>query len=195
MPSFTKTGLRCLGIAESFIKGVSKRSILVGVVMRGDFKIDGFNIRTIEVGGMDSTESIISMVEEFNRRDISTIMLNGCIISWFNVVDLNRVYEETRIPLLCVSYNPSDGIEKYLKEYFPKDWEERTEVCRRNGERHRVILKTGFPVYLHNLGISLHDAKIILNRFTVFGKIPEPIRVSKLIARTILRKKDILRDL
>ena len=47
MPSFTKTGLRCLGIAESFIKGVSKRSILVGVVMRGDFKIDGFNIRTV----------------------------------------------------------------------------------------------------------------------------------------------------
>ncbi|MHA1506204.1 MAG: endonuclease dU [Candidatus Asgardarchaeia archaeon] len=195
MPSFTKTGLRCLGIAESFIKGISKKSILVGVVMRGDFKIDGFNIKTIEVGGMDATENIISMVREFDRKDISAIMLNGCVISWFNIIDLNRVYEETEIPLLCISYNPSNGIEKYLREYFPKDWKERIEVCRRNGERRRVILKTGFPIYLHNLGINLHNAKILLNRFTVFGKIPEPIRVSKLIARTILRKKDILRDL
>jgi endonuclease V-like protein UPF0215 family len=35
--------IRALGISESFIKGVSKKSVLAGVIMRSDMVIDGFS--------------------------------------------------------------------------------------------------------------------------------------------------------
>ncbi|MEM0259499.1 MAG: DUF99 family protein, partial [Thermoproteota archaeon] len=42
MVSLSKKAIRVLGIAESF-RETSKKSILAGVVMRGDFLIDGFS--------------------------------------------------------------------------------------------------------------------------------------------------------
>ncbi|MCA9450353.1 MAG: DUF99 family protein, partial [Candidatus Omnitrophica bacterium] len=45
-----KKGLRTLGIAESF--SGSPESVLAGVVMRKDLRIDGFRFTTATVGGM-----------------------------------------------------------------------------------------------------------------------------------------------
>ena len=65
-----KKGLRILGIAESFSSG--KNSILAGVVMRKDLRIDGFSFTTTTVGGMDATDSVIALYQEFYEREIST---------------------------------------------------------------------------------------------------------------------------
>ena len=61
-----KKGLRILGIAESFSSG--KNSILAGVVMRKDLRIDGFSFTTTTVGGMDATDSVIDSLPEFYER-------------------------------------------------------------------------------------------------------------------------------
>ena len=59
--------------------------------MRKDLRIDGFSFGNVTVGGMDATDSILGMVRWLNRRDINVIMLSGCVIAWFNVVDPARI--------------------------------------------------------------------------------------------------------
>jgi len=57
-----KKGFRTLGVSESFVKGVSEKSILAGVVMRADMMIDGFTFSRATVGGLDATDKILEDV-------------------------------------------------------------------------------------------------------------------------------------
>lgn len=182
-----KKAFRALGISESFIKGLSGKSVLAGVVLRSDGILDGFIFSRVSVGGMDATEKIIGMYKDLRRDDINVLMLNGCVISWYNVVDLQRVYEETNLPLICVTYEESEGLDKYFLELFPEDCEKRIEIYRKNGPRTAVSLHTGHKVYIRFYGMSLEEAKGILNKFTSHGAIPEPLRIARLLARGIMR--------
>jgi len=187
-----KKGFRALGISESFVKGVSKESILAGVVMRADMKIDGFTFSRVTVGGTDATEKILEMYKRLRRDDINLLLLNGCVISWYNVIDIHRVAEETGLPLICVTYNESAGLERYFRELFPEDWEQRVEVYQKNKGRVPVKLFTGHIVYIRYIGMKIEEAREVLNRFTFEGAIPEPLRISRLLARSIVKSLDAL---
>ena len=102
-----KTGVRVLGISESFNRGDTK-SIVAGVIMRGDYRIDGFGVCRPIVGGTDSTTSLLSLYQRLDRPDIRAWMLGGSVISWFNIVDIVALHEATKIPVVSVSYNPSE---------------------------------------------------------------------------------------
>lgn len=182
-----KKAFRTLGISESFVKGLSRRSVLAGVVARSDGIIDGFVFSRATVGGMDATDKIIEMYKALNRFDINVLMLNGCVISWYNVIDLERIYRELSLPLICVTYEESEGLEKYFLELFPSDCTKRIEIYRRNGPRTPIILRTGHKVYIRFFGTSLEEAKGILNKLTLHGAIPEPLRIARLLARAIIK--------
>lgn len=179
-----KPGARVLGIAESFSKD-DRKSTVTGVIMRGDLRIDGFGLCQPTVGGLDSTEEIISMYERLNRPDIRALLLSGTIISWFNIVDLEALFEAVGIPIVSVTYEETEGIKKYIREYFPEDYERRIELAMKCGERERIILKTEHNIFVNVVGMSMKRCRNILNLFTLEGKIPEPIRVAKLIAGAI----------
>ena len=186
--SINKTGIRSLGISESFIKkNIEGKSILAGVVVRADRIIDGFGLSLTTIGGMDATESIISLYKTLKRRDINVIFLNGCVISWFNIIDLKEVYRKLDVPLICITYEESEGLKKYLKEYFKKDWEDRYKIYLKNGDREKVILNTRKAIFVRNFGVELSQAERLLNKFTIHGAIPEPLRISRLLARSILK--------
>jgi endonuclease V-like protein UPF0215 family len=188
-----KTGVRVLAIAESFERD-DERSFVAGIVMRGDFRIDGFGICRPTIGGSDSTSSLISLFQRLERPDIRAWMLGGSVISWFNIVDIVELHKATEVPVVCVTYNPSEGIEKYLQEYFPTDWANRLEIMRRAGQRHEVTLRTGHIVYLTTSGLSKTRAKQLVDRFTLDGKIPEPIRVARIEAAGLHRDQRILEE-
>ncbi len=184
-----KKGVRVLGIAESFRKSIGEKAILAGVVMRGDFIIDGIIFGECTVGGLDATDSIIEMHRSLKREDIMVIMLNGCIISWFNVIDLQKLHEETKLPIISLSYRPSKGIRKYFIEYFPEDWEKRVEIYERNGPRIEIRNKNNLNLYIRAIGIDPDDAAKLVDRYTIFGRIPEPLRIARLIAHSLLSYK------
>ncbi len=182
-----KKGIRALGIAESFVKGLSQKSFLAGVVMRADRIIDGLSFTQVTVGGIDATQQVITLLEKLHRQDINVIILNGCVISWFNVIDLQEVFQASSIPLICVTYDASEGLNKYFQELFPTTWQQRLQIYQQNGVRILVTLKTGKCVFTRYFGLSLAEVKGVLNKFTVFGAVPEPIRVARLLARTLMK--------
>ena len=181
---FFKRGLRALGIAESFVKQ-RDRAVLAGVVMRGDLQVDGFGFSEVTLRGLDATQGVIDIYRQLGRRDINLIMLNGCIISLFNLIDLDRVYETLARPVICVTYEESSGLEKYLREF--SDAEARLEIYRRLGGRSELKLNTGYRVFVRYRGLELHEVRHALNLFTLQGSVPEPLRVARLLARAVLR--------
>ncbi len=184
-----KKGVRVLGVAESFRKNLSDKAILAGIVMRGDMIIDGIVFGECTVGGLDATEKILEMYRSLEREDILALMLNGCIISWFNVIDLNKLHEETGLPVISLSYRPSTGIREYFIKYFPRDWEKRVEIYERNGPRIEITNRSGFKLYMRAVGIDLDEAAKLVDRYTLFGRIPEPLRIARLAAHGLLKHK------
>jgi endonuclease V-like protein UPF0215 family len=181
-----KRGVRVIGVSESF-KRTQSRSVVVGIVMRGDYRIDGFGVCQPKIGGTDSTESLVKMFQRLERQDIRAWILGGSVISWFNVVDIVELHRITEIPVVCVTYHPSEGIEKYLKEYFPEDWESRLRILERAGERTPIGLDTGHAAFLTTAGVGVSRAKRLLDLFTLDGRIPEPVRVARLTAAGLYR--------
>jgi endonuclease V-like protein UPF0215 family len=68
-----------------------------------------------------------------------------------------------------------------------EDWQRRTEVYKRNGPRTSLTLHTGHTVYARFLKISEEKTSRLLNKFTFHGAVPEPLRIARLLARSLMR--------
>jgi hypothetical protein len=182
---YQKKAIRCFGVAESFRKGSLAFSVLSGVVMRSDLVIDGFVFGKATLGGDDVTESIVEMFKQLERKDVNVIMIGGSVVSLFNIVDIDNLFASIGIPIISITYRPSEGLEEHLRHHFP-DEPEKIELYRRLGDRTLVTLHTGKHVFLRCSGISVEDAKYVVDKFTLQGAIPDPIRIARLSSRSAL---------
>ena len=182
-----KKGIRAFAVAETFNK-FDKRSTLAGVVMRRDMIVDGLVFGTATTEGNDSTENILSMFKSLNRNDVNCIMLNGLVISMFNIIDGKKLMHETQLPIIALTFHDSKGLGNSIREHFPLDAEQKLLQYAKLGERDRVTLKTGKSVFIRHWGLTLKNAIMVLDSFTLQGSIPEPIRIAKLAARAGAKK-------
>lgn len=180
-----KKGLRGLAVAESFREN-DKSSSLAGVVMRRDFIIDGFVFGYATIEGNDATDSILQMYKKLHRDDVSFLMISGLIISMYNVVDIKKIWNELKIPIIGVTYDDSQGIEDAIKFHFPDSYQSKIEEYHNLGERTKLTLHTGYDLYVRIEGCTMQETKNLLNTFTLQGSIPEPLRVAQMLARTKL---------
>ena len=183
-----KKGLRGLAIAESF-RQHSTNSIFSGIVMRRDFIIDGFVFGSATLEGDDATNTILEMYDELQRPDISYVLISGLIVSMYNIINIKKLYDSLKIPIIGISYNDSRGIENSLKHHFPNSFESKIISYHKLGEREKITLNTSHDVFVRKEGCTLSDVKHLLNELTLHGSVPEPIRVSQLLAKTLLQKK------
>lgn len=177
-----KKGIRVLGVAESFKKS-GKKSTLAGVVMRRDLIIDGMAFGSATIEGDDATDSIISMHKSLARDDINCILLDGLVISMYNIIDGERVAAESGLPVVAITFEDSKGLEGSIRHHFD-NWQHKLEQYQKLSKRERVTLKTGKNLFIRYWGLSQKRAIAILNSFTLQGSVPEPIRVAKLAARS-----------
>ena len=183
-----KKGIRVLGIAESFRK-TSTCSTLAGIVMRRDRIIDGMVFGNVTIEGNDATQNILSMYRSLKRNDINCIMLDGLIISMYNIIDGEEIRENINIPVIAITFKDSEGLEDTIQHHFSKDVKIKVEQYRKLGQRDKIPLDTGKLVFVRYWGLSSKEASTIVNCFTLQGSIPEPIRIAKLAARASMRSK------
>ncbi|BDR91774.1 DUF99 family protein [Vulcanisaeta souniana] len=182
----SKPGVRALGIAESFRLDL-RYSILVGVVMRSDGVIDGVSLGRTTVGGLDATDAVISLYRSFNRNDIQLVMIDGCIISWYNIVDLEKLADTLGLPIMCLTFEEPEGdVINALRKLFPGDSDVRIRLYEKLGKPDEMLLPGGLKIYVRFTGIDYRTARTIIRKFIKEGKRPEPIRVARLIANALL---------
>ena len=183
-----KKGIRGLAIAESFSQ-TSKKSVLSGIVMSTDLVIDGFVMGHSTVGGDDATDAILAMHEKLNRSDVSFLLISGIVISLYNILDVKRISEKIGLPVVGVTYEESSGIEDAIKHHFPESYDSKLAEYSKLGSREKIILHTSHNLYIQNEGCTVLEAKQLLDKMTLQGSIPEPLRISQLLANTLLNTK------
>jgi endonuclease V-like protein UPF0215 family len=175
-----KSGVRALGVAESFREG---RSTLAGVVCRATRIVDGFVFGQCTVGGNDATTAIVEMIDRLDRPDVSYVLVAGIAPAWFNILDLHAIAEAADRPVLSVTFEESSGLESALREAFEgEELAARLETYRSQPERHAVEIDDE-TVYVRAVGCPLAEAVQTVRAFTPEGGRPEPLRVARQAAR------------
>ena len=183
-----KQGLRGLAISESFSQD-SKKSVLSGIVMSTDLVIDGFVFGHSTVGGDDATDVILSMYERLGRPDVSFLLISGIVISLYNIVDIKKISQKTELPVIGVTYNDSDSIQDTIKHHFPNSYNSKLDQYSKLDSRKEITLHTSYNLYIRNEGCTVLEAKQLLDKLTLQGSFPEPLRIAQLLAKTLLRSK------
>jgi len=181
-----KKAIRALGIAESF-HAKAKVSTLVGIVMRTDLVVDGFGIGKLTVSGSDATKCIVSLVNKLRRNDLNALILSGSVLSLYNIVDVDELYSNLSIPVVALTFSKSRAnLLQIIEERFPSGIANRKKkLLEKLGPPKKLRLGTGYDVFVRNSGISEIESKRLLDRFTLQGAIPEPIRVARLLAKAV----------
>jgi endonuclease V-like protein UPF0215 family len=177
-----------LGIDDGvFTPHVEGSALIVGVVFRGGYWLDGVMHTRVKVDGLDATRELISMiVNSRHYRQLRIIMLNGVTCAGFNVVDIKKLSKETKLPVIAVTREKPNFLEirEALKNlsYTEKRW----NVLQGIGEPFEVCTRgKGARVYVQIAGICEEDARKVLRMTSTRSNIPEALRVAHLIASGI----------
>jgi endonuclease V-like protein UPF0215 family len=187
-----KKAIRSLGVAESFRKD-QEISTLAGVVIRSDLVIDGFAIGRLKVSGSDATKSVLKLYKDLERNDVNAIIISGSVLSLYNVLDIDVISEQLELPVIALSFSKaaSDLVANVRGRFSNKVASDKIALLEKLGKAEKIRLKTGYDVFVRVAGITQNVSTRLLDKFTLQGAIPEPIRVARLLAKTIapLREK------
>jgi len=168
-------------LGRSFLK-----TLLVCVLLRGTC-IEDFRADMITVDGLDASEKLITMLRKLS---FDAIMLAGVSFAGFNLVDPTLVFEKFHKPIIVVSRTKPNNIavKNALILHF-EDWQARWSVFQKLGPIHEVYSIPGEPpVYVEVIGATFDWATKLIRASASCCRIPEPLRVARLIARGLTRK-------
>lgn len=188
-----KPEIRVLGVDDGVFVPHSKGvATVVGIVYRGGYWLDGVMQTEVEIDGMDATEKIASMITASPHYDqLRVVMLNGVTFAGFNLVDIKKLFERVRLPVITVAREKPDfdDIRKALRNL--PEYEKRLEAMENAGKLIEVHTRdVEQAVYVQIVGISEKDAEKILKSTSTRSNIPEALRVAHIIASGLTRSKE-----
>ncbi len=176
-----KKEIRVIGIDDSPFKKSQQHDVLVvGSIFKGGLFLDGVISTKITIDGDDATEKIIGMINKSKfKPQLQCILLNGIAVGGFNVIDIKELSRNTALPVIVViRKKPNINLIKETLEKIGK--KEKIQLIEKAGS---VAPVNGLFIQL--AGISIEKAKEILKLTCTRSLIPEPIRMSHLIASGI----------
>jgi uncharacterized protein len=180
-----KPEIRVLGVDDGqFTPHSSEQVPVVGVVFRGGYWLDGFMCTTLTVDGLDSTDKIAAMiVGSPHYRQLRVVVLNGITFGGFNVVDIQALHEQTKLPVIAVTQKKPNLEEIHDALNHLPEAEERWRRVQSAGEITAVAARTGKQrIYIEVAGVSVELAQTILKLTSTRSNIPEALRVAHLVA-------------
>ena len=114
---------------------------------------------------------------------LARILLDGLVVSMYNIIDGRRICEITGLPVVAITFRDSKGLEDSIRHHFCIKVQDKLRRYNMLGDREPVLLKTGKKIFIRYWGSSYEIVATLLNSFTLQGSIPEPIRLAKLIAK------------
>ena len=140
-----KPEIRVLGVDDGkFVPHSKSRVLVVGVVFRAGYWLEGVMSTQVEVDGFDATANLVSMIKESpHYRQLRVIMVNGITLGGFNVVDIKKLNVETGLPVIAVTSRKPDlaNVRSALKNLTNS--EERWNAILNAGEIFPVVTRGG----------------------------------------------------
>lgn len=161
------------------------RVALVGVIVRLPSYVEGAIVTDCEIDGRDSSQQVVdSILRSRLREQLRLILLDGIACGGFNIYDLEKVHEDTGIPVISVTRSEPGlaEMEGALKKHF-QDWKERMQLVRKY--RPRLVSGSGFRLYAKSIGLREEDEKTLLESSIIRGNYPEPLRLAHIFAGAV----------
>ena len=179
--------------------------LLIGVVSSGT-RIDGIVSGQIQRDGADAAAVMEKVVRASQfESSIQAVLLQGIAVGGFNVVDIHGLSERLEVPVLVVTRRRPNmaAVKRALfadvpnarprVDGAPEKWAliekagalEELGSSRRSERRATVTgLRDGLSpkLWVQRAGLSLAEARRVVQSTTLHGNIPEPLRVAHLIA-------------
>jgi endonuclease V-like protein UPF0215 family len=184
-----KKEIRIIGFDDGAFVPHSKDPVFViGVVYRGGKILDGALTTSVSVDGSDATEKIVKLINESrHKQQLKVIMFDGITLAGFNVIDIKKVHEETRIPVIVINRKHPNLVKvKSALKNLP-DGEERWKTISHAGKIKECYVQDFKKVYYQSIGMDDDDTKEVIKLSTTRGYIPEPLRVAHLLATAVVR--------
>lgn len=155
---------------------------VVGAVFTGP-RLDGVLYGLVRRDGANATRELVRMVGESRfAAHLQAILLQGVALAGFNVIDVHQLSQSLELPVLVVARRPPDwqAIREALLRRVPggrRKW----RLIERLGPMEPLA-----SVHIQRAGLTLTQAEALLERFCLYGRIPEPLRTAHLIAGGIV---------
>ncbi len=154
---------------------------VVGAIFTG-LKLTGVVIGTVEKDGADAAQQLARLVAESRFAEhVQLVMLQGIALAGFNVVDVFDLHEMLGLPVLVVSRKLPDlaAVRQALLTQIPGG-EQKWALIEQLGP-----LEPAGHVFVQRVGLSLEQARGVVERFAVHSHLPEPLRTAHLIAGAV----------
>jgi len=171
------------GSFKAFERQGGQKCPLCAVKMKGP-KIEDVQISMITVDGLDVTPKLVWMLR---KMSFGVAILSGITFAGFNIVDTQQLFRELSRPVIVFMKDrpDNDAMKQALQKHF-KDWKERWALVESLGVMYSASTRSGEPpVYFEVVGLDPLSAENILRRSALLCRVPEPLRVARLIARQV----------
>jgi len=176
--------MHVVGVEDgSFQKNVTKNALLVAVLVKGA-KIELTKAFKITVDGLDATERLSVNIHDWT---FDAVLLSGVSFAGFNLIEPLKVFEAFGKPMIIVSETRPDNkaVKKALRAHF-EDWQTRWAIFEKLGSVHEIVTLFGKrPVYLETVCANVEWASKLVCALALLGRLPEPLRVARLIAHAL----------
>ena len=178
-------GLLLIGVEDgsfkAFLHRKSQKCPLCAVRMI-DNKIEDIKASKIAVDGLDATSKLSEMLRD---QVFHAIILGGITFAGFNIIDAQRIYKELSRPLIVFTRSrPNNEIMREALQKHFDDWRRRWSIIESLGQIYSTYTRPREPpVYFEVVGEKARWAEEVLKRSASLCRIPEPVRVARLVAR------------
>lgn len=180
-----KPEIRIVGVDDGvFVPHTRGKCVVVGVVFRGGYWLDGVMRTQVEIDGLDATEKIASMITRSpHYGQLRVIMLDGVTFAGFNVVNCPELFQMTGLPVIAITREKPDfdDIRNALKN-LPFT-EERWEAIKNADKMVGVTTRRGeSAIFMQVTGVEVSVARQVVKSTATRSNVPEALRVAHLIA-------------
>ena len=145
-------------------------------------QLNGILIGAVRKDGTDAADKLMEMISRSKFAEaVQLILLQGIALAGFNVVDIFRMHEHLKFPVLVVSRKrpDMDKIKDALRNM--PDGLKKWGLLERLGPMEPLA-----NVHVQRVGLTIGQAEAVIRQFTVTGHIPEPLRVAHMIAGAMI---------
>ena len=170
--------LSVVGIDDGPFRRERRGPVLVCGVVCWDTAFEGLLTTRVWRDGWNATARVTAMIQGSKfYPQLHVVLLDGIALGGLNVVDLAALHDASGLPCLSVMRRRPDRVRFHAAIAQLPRAQRRRDLVERAGPIH-----AGVGLWFQSVGLPAETAARVLDRLTVTGKVPEPLRLAHLVA-------------